>query len=85
MDVTVAHAGHIPVVGQLQDMAQFLGGIPGRTLEQSHQHTDQGSGREGEVVAVQDGMVVEQAVGQVVGQVHHHLGGSQLLGGQHLR
>jgi len=84
VDVAVAHSGHVPVVGQLQDMAQFLGTIPSRSLEHGHQDTDQGGGREGKIVAVEDGVVVEQAMGEVVGQIHHDLGGGQFLGGEDL-
>lgn len=74
MNVTIAYAYGVPVAGKLEIIFELVGTVAVGSLVQGHQNTHEGGRREGKVVAIEHRMVVHEAVGQFIGELHHQLG-----------
>lgn len=83
--VAIANTYDVTIVGKLQHISQLVGATSRWSFIESDQDTDQRSWWEGEIIAIEYGMIVEQAVGQIIRKIYHNFGGSQRFGGYHMR
>lgn len=65
--VTIANTYDVTIVGKLQDIPQLIGTASRWSFVQGNEHTDQSSRREGEIIAIEYGMIVKQTMGQIIG------------------